>query len=140
MNFQPATLAAVSSFVREFFEKPQLKLGPDFCLIKDLSAVDEDDFSFFIRQVSSRFNVVWPKVSDVQRYLALLWSERGFNLFDLEIWWTRRARLFIQELTIGKLCEIVEEHKWPLEFVFPRRAIRLMEGAELSSVDSSELS
>jgi hypothetical protein len=112
-------ILAIREFTTRFFRVSSSELHEATSIPRDLPVSDPEDFEDFLAMFSRKFGVGRPRIVDVPRFFRAAWRERGFSIFDLQLWLTRRPQLYVESITFGELCDIAERGAWPLRYVRP---------------------
>lgn len=110
----------VCEMIADYLEIPRDQLRPDRKLIDLFN--DTDDLDFVLDLVTRKFKVKKPTMRGTAlEHLQEILSRRRFHASDVLRLLTRKPEMDIGALTIGELCEIVENKEWPDRFVLQRK-------------------
>lgn len=110
------TLSAVTSYIQRYFEVPHEDLSPSTDLVERFNRADPDRFTDFLEDVSKEFTIRLPRIADRRKYLADRWAEHGLRLSDLIRAITGTPAMYVDSLSLGELCKIIEDGEWPPQY------------------------
>lgn len=116
---QQKILDKIKQSVGEFYPKVTF----DTHLVRDYSG-DLEELQSFLDHFAKECGIADPVVPDMNSYMSKLWKARGFHISDVHRYFTKRPEIDVRDLTVRRLCEIVQAGEWPRDMVFPRGSLK----------------
>jgi hypothetical protein len=90
-------------------------LRPEQFILRDLLG-DSDTYEEFVGEISREFDMQIPEVGDMANYKRELRKAYGFHISDF---FRTKPTIFVPDLTVMELADIVRQNVWPREYLLP---------------------